>query len=100
MAMGKSHDFLLVASRTWNIFSHDIRDGRRKVMLGQRYQESYLVERDSSAFSSRHGSAIGTPNGGEAETQGPFQLPTCILGFLLIFKRSQASSNFESFISG
>ena len=64
MAMGKSHDFSLVASRTWDIFSHDISDGRTKVMLGRRYQESYLVERDSSAFSSRHGSAIDTTNGG------------------------------------
>ena len=36
---------------------------------------------------------------GEAETQGPFQLPTGILGFLLILKRSRASSTFEAFIS-
>ena len=30
------------------------------------------------------------------ETQGPFPVSTRILGFLLIFKRSQASSNFEA----
>ena len=41
----KSHDFLLVASRTLDIFSRDIRDGHTKVMLVQRHQESCLGER-------------------------------------------------------
>ena len=30
------------------------------------------------------------------ETQGPFQVSTVTLGFLSIFKRSQASANFEA----
>ena len=33
------------------------------------------------------------------ETQGPFAFPTMILGFLSIFKWSQASSHFVSLIS-
>ena len=72
---GKSHDFSLVASRTWDIFSHDIMDGLTKVMLVQRHQESCLVERDSSAFSSRHGSEIGTTNGGKRRPRFPFKFP-------------------------
>ena len=35
----------------------------------------------------------------EVETQVHFPLPPGILGFLSIFKRSQASSNFEALIS-
>ena len=33
------------------------------------------------------------------DTQGPFEFPNMILGFLSILKRSQASSHFESLIS-
>ena len=62
--MGKSHDFSLVASRPWDKFSCDIRDGRTKVLLVQRHQESCLVERDLLPFSLRLESTIGTPNGG------------------------------------
>ena len=47
MARGKSPDFSLLASRTWDIFSRDIRDGRTKVMLIQRHQDYCLLERDS-----------------------------------------------------
>ena len=62
MARGKSDDFSLFASRNWDIFLRDIRDGSTKVMLVQRHQESCLVERHCSAFSLRLESAIGTPN--------------------------------------
>ena len=55
-----------------------------------------LVARDTSGFSQRLGSAIGTRLEGKCETQGPFPLVTGILGFLSIFKRSQASSPFEA----
>ena len=34
--------------------------------------------------------------GGEVETKGPFLVSTGILGFLLIFKKSKASSAFEA----
>ena len=67
VARGKSHDFSLFASRTWDIFSRDIRDGHTRVMLVQRHQESCLVERDHSPFSLRLESTIGTPNGGGRE---------------------------------
>ena len=40
-------------------------------------------------------SAIGTPFQVMWETQGPFPVATDILGFLSIFKRSQASYPFE-----
>ena len=47
-------------------------------------------------FSSRLGKAIGMPLGVRQETQGPFPVATEILGFLSIFKTSQASSPFEA----
>ena len=55
-----------------------------------------LVAGDTSGFSQRLGSAIGTRLEGRCETQDPFPLATGILGFLSIFKRSQASSPFEA----
>ena len=81
MARGKSHAFLLLASRTWDIFSRDIRDGHTKVVL---------VE-TSGLLSSREGH-LGTlleawkhsreAYRWETETQGPFPFLTGILGFL------------------
>ena len=47
-------------------------------------------------FSSRFGRAIGTPLEVRRETQGPFPVATGILGFLSIFKMSQASAPFEA----
>ena len=44
----------------------------------------------------RFGRAIGTPLEVGRETQCPFAVGTGILGFLSIFKRSQASSPFEA----
>ena len=52
--------------------------------------------RDTSGFSSRLGRAIGSLHEVRRETQGPFPVATGILGFLLIFKRSHASSPFEA----
>ena len=37
---------------------------------------------------------------GEAGIEGPFLVATVILGFLLIFKKGQASSPFETLNSG
>ena len=52
--------------------------------------------RTQSGFFSSLGRAIGTPLEVRQETQGPFQVTAGILGFLSIFKRSQASSPFEA----
>ena len=62
----------------------------------QQHQDSCLVLRDTSGFSSRLGRAIGTRLKVRRETQGPFPVATVILGFLSIFKRNQASSAFEA----
>ena len=52
--------------------------------------------RDTSGFSSRLGRAIGPPLEVRRENQVPFPLATVILGFLSIFKRSEAWSPFEA----
>ena len=52
--------------------------------------------RDISGLSSRLGRAMGMSLDVRQETQGPFPVATGILGFLSIFKRSQASSPFEA----
>ena len=72
------------------------RDGPSKLVFFQRCQDSCLVVRNISVFSSRLGRAIGMPLGVRQETQGPFLVATEILGFLSIFKTSQASSPFEA----
>ena len=65
-------------------------------MFVQRRQDSCLVARNTSVFSSRLGRAIGMPLKVRLETQGPFPVATGILGFLYIFKRTQALSPFET----
>ena len=65
----------------------------------QRRQDSCVVARDTSGFSARLGRAIGTTFEVRGETQCHFPVATGILGFLSIFKRSQASSLFEAFNS-
>ena len=99
MARGKSHDSSSVAVGTWGIFSSYGEDGPSTLVFFQRRQDSCLVARDNSGFSSRLGRAIGTPLEVRQDTQGPIQVATVILGFLSIFKRSQASSPFEAFNS-
>ena len=65
-------------------------------MFVQRRQDSSLIARDTLGFSSRLGMAIETPLKVRQEMQGPFPFATLILGFLSIFKRSQAPSSFEA----
>ena len=59
-------------------------------------QDSSLVTRDTSGISTRLSRAIQTLLEVRWETQGPFLVATVILGFLSIFKKSQASSPFEA----
>ena len=52
--------------------------------------------RDNSGIASRLGMAIWLLLDVAQENQGPFLVPTVILGFLSIFKKGQASSPFET----
>ena len=96
VARGKSHGFSRVAAGTWGIFSSYGGDDPSKLVFVQRHQDSCLVMRDTSGISSRLGRAIWMLLKGRRENQGPFLVATVILGFLSIFKRSQASSSFEA----
>ena len=71
-------------------------DGPSKLLFVQRYQDSSLVMWDTSAISSMICRGIGTLPEVRGETQGPSPVATGILGFLSIFKRSQASTPFEA----
>ena len=86
---------LMVFSRfgvgTWGILSISDSNVLETLVFFQQRQDSCLVSRDTSGFSSRHGRAIGTPLKVRWETQGSFPVATGILGFLSIFEKSQAS---------
>ena len=58
----------------------------------QLWQDSCLVTKDTPEISSRFGRAIQMLLKVTGETQAPFVVATVILGFLSIFKKSQASS--------
>ena len=49
-----------------------------KVVFVQRHQESSIVVRDISGFSSKFGRSIGMPLEVRRETQGPFPVATGI----------------------
>ena len=59
-------------------------------------RNSSLVTMHTSGISSRLGRAIQTLLEMRREMEGPFLVATVILGFLSIFKESQASSPFEA----
>ena len=94
--VGKSHGFARVAAGTSGIFSSYGGDGHSKLVFVQRRQDSCLVTWDTSGISTRLGSAIQTLLEVKPETQVPFLDAKVILGFLSIFKKSQASSPFEA----
>ena len=71
-------------------------NGHSKLLFVQRHQDSCLVRRDTSEISARLDRAIGPFLEVRRESQGPFPVATGILGFLLIFKRSQALPPFEA----
>ena len=95
MVRGKSHGFSCVAAGIWGIFSSYGGDGPSKLEFVQRRQDSCLVMRVTSGISFRLGREILMLLEVRQETQCPFSVATEILGFLSIFKRSQASSPFE-----
>ena len=65
-------------------------------MFVQRCQDSYLVTMDTSGIETRLGRTIRTLLEVRQETKAHFLVGTVILGFLSIFKKSQASSHFEA----
>ena len=71
-------------------------DGPSKLVFVQRCQDSFLITRDNSGISSRLGRAIEMFLEVRRETKDPFPVATGILGFLSIFKRSQALSPLEA----
>ena len=93
-ARRKSHFFSRVVAGTWYIFSSYGWDAPSKLVLVQPRQDSCLVTRNNSGISSRLGRAIGTLLEVRRETEGPFPVATGTVGFLSMFKRSQASSHF------
>ena len=92
---GKFHGFSRVAAGTWNILSSYGGDDPSKIVFVQGHQDSCLVTRDTSGVSSRLGWAIWMLLEVRWETQSACLVATMILGFLSIFKKSQASSPFE-----
>ena len=58
---GKSNHFSQVVAGTWVIFSECDGDGASRLMYVQRHQDSYILVRDTSGFSSRLGRVIGMP---------------------------------------
>ena len=93
---GKSHGFSRVAVGTWRIFSSYGGDGPSTLVFVQGCQDSCRVARDTSGITLRLGRAKGKLLDVTRETQVPFPIATGILGFLSMFKRSQAPSNFEA----
>ena len=99
-ARGNSHCFSRVVVGTWGTFSNYGWDDPSKLVFVQRCQDFCLVTRDSSGISTRLGRAIWMLSELRCETKCPFLVATVILGFLSIFKKSQATSPFEALNSG
>ena len=96
MARGKSHGFSRVVTGTWGIFSSYGGDGHSRLEFLQRSQESCLVMTENSGNSTRLGRTIQMLLEVRRETKRPLLVGTVILGFLSIFKKSQASTPFEA----
>ena len=91
-----SHVFSQDAAGTWGIFSSYDGDDPSKLLFVHRCHDSCLVTRDTSGISSSLGRAIHMLLQVRRKTTGPFPVVTGILGFLSIFKKSQASSPLEA----
>ena len=96
LARGMSPGISRVAAGTWGIFASSSGDGHSKLHFVKRSQDSCVVMRDNSGIYPRLGRIIQTLLEVRWETKGPFLVSTDILGFLSIFKKSQASSDFEA----
>ena len=96
MASEKSQVFSRIAAGTWDIFYCYGGDDPSQLLFVQRRQESCVVMKDTSGISMRLGRGIQTLFEVRWETEGPILVATVILGFLSIFKKSQATSPFEA----
>ena len=88
--------FFLSCGGNLGTFSSYGGGGHLKLVFVQRRQDSCLVTSDTSEISTRTGRTIQTLLEVKQETQCPFLVATMILGFLSIFKKTQASSPFEA----
>ena len=95
-ASGKSHSFSRVAAGTFGYILELWQDDPSKLVFVQRLQHSCLGMRDISGISPKLGIGIGTLLEVRREVEGPFLVAILILGFLSIFRKSQASSPFEA----
>ena len=91
-----SHGISQVAAGTWGIFSNYSGGGHSKLHFVQRNQDSCLVRTDISGISTTFGGIIQTLLEVRWETKRPFLVSTERLGFLSIFKKSEASAPFEA----
>ena len=90
-----SHKISRVAARTRGIYASFSGDGHSKLHFVQRSQDTCVVMRYTSGIYTRFGRIIHTLLEVRLETKDPFLVSTGILVFLSIFKKSQASSDFE-----
>ena len=81
--------------RTWGIFSSYNGDGHSKLHFVQRSQDDCLEMTDTSGIKTRLGKIIQTLLEVRWDTKRPFLVSTEILGFLSIFKKSQASTDLK-----
>ena len=92
----KSNGISRVAVGTWGTCSSYAGDDPSKLIFVHRCPDSCLVTSDPSGISWRLGRAIRALLELRQKTPRPFLVATVILGFLSNFKKSQASSPFES----
>ena len=89
------HGISRVAAGTWGIFSSYSGDGHSKLHYVQRCQDSCLVLTETSGILTRLEMIIQMLLEVRWETKRPFLVFRKILGFLSIFKKSQASSTLK-----
>ena len=88
--------FSRIVAGTWDIFSCYRGDDPSQLLFVQRCQESCILMKDNSGISMRLGRGIQTLFEVRWETEGAFLVATVIFGFLIILRKSQASSPFEA----
>ena len=91
-ARGLCHGISRVAAGPWGIFSSYSGDGHWKLHFVQTSQDSCLVMTVTSGIKTWLERIIQTVLEVRWETTRPFLVSRKILGFLSIFKKSQASS--------
>ena len=96
MVRGKSHGFSRVAAGTWGIFSSYGREVHSNREFVQRSQDTCPGMMDTSGVETRLGRKVRMLLEVKREIRPPFLVSTVILGFLSIFKKSQALSPFEA----